>query len=332
MAAKFDLNTFLRFALCCSVLLVNMRHLDCFLMRLEEQDDGMLNVPLENWDLSCTGLWMGNGPKRTAISSKPISVDVVVSYCRYPLSWLSTELSNLPSFISVRKVFVYSKCGLPVSEAPDGYSLTTLENIGRCDHTYAYHNKQLCSSRKSMGSDSVADVVLFVKDHNWKHQIGSFRSFADMLDIAAGPLGFSCRVVDEETSTFSDFQALREFKLNDDYYNGMRLDKAPYANLNSWLTALNISMPSVVPTCYGGFFAARPESICNGHPWDAIAASLSRGDNIEEGHYMERTWSGMIMETDESLRQHVLCQSTTRPWNPYEPGLLGGCNASAQCS
>eukprot|EP00928_Gymnodinium_smaydae_P085373 TRINITY_DN6876_c0_g2_i2.p1 TRINITY_DN6876_c0_g2~~TRINITY_DN6876_c0_g2_i2.p1 ORF type:complete len:150 (-),score=11.28 TRINITY_DN6876_c0_g2_i2:147-596(-) len=149
-----------------------------------------------------------------------------------------------------------------------------------------------------------------------------------MIDIAAGPLGFACRIVDEETSTFTDFHALGEFALKPKH-----IDASPYENLHRWWTALNISMPSVMSACYGAFFAARPERICNGHPWDAIIASLSsRGNHVEEAHFMERTWSGLLMEVDESLRQHVLCQSTTRPYHFYQLGLLGGCSASAHCS
>ena len=30
--------------------------------------------------------------------------------------------------------------------------------------------------------------------------------------------------------------------------------------------------------------------------WASIAKSLSRGNNIEEGHYMERLWAGLLCE------------------------------------
>ena len=29
-------------------------------------------------------------------------------------------------------------------------------------------------------------------------------------------------------------------------------------------------------------------------PWDKMKQSLTRGDNIEEGHYAERSWLGML--------------------------------------
>eukprot|EP00928_Gymnodinium_smaydae_P085372 TRINITY_DN6876_c0_g1_i3.p1 TRINITY_DN6876_c0_g1~~TRINITY_DN6876_c0_g1_i3.p1 ORF type:complete len:174 (-),score=2.65 TRINITY_DN6876_c0_g1_i3:65-586(-) len=154
MATIVGLHKFLRFGLHCSVFLANIPNLDCLLMApafsAEAQPYAeMLNDSSREWDLSCAGLWMGNGPKHTTISDKPILVDVVVAYCDYSLSWLSTELSNLPSFISVRQVSVYSKCGKPVVGAPDGFSLTALENVGVCDHAYAYHNAKFCSSRES---------------------------------------------------------------------------------------------------------------------------------------------------------------------------------------
>lgn len=52
----------------------------------------------------------------------------------------------------------------------------------------------------------------------------------------------------------------------------------------------------VWPICYGGGFATTREAVQQIAPetWRAIAESMERGDNIEESHYMERTWAALL--------------------------------------
>ena len=51
-----------------------------------------------------------------------------------------------------------------------------------------------------------------------------------------------------------------------------------------------------VPICYGGMFLSSIRSIVDSpvQDWAPIVDSLSRGDNIEEGHYMERSWAALL--------------------------------------
>ena len=51
-----------------------------------------------------------------------------------------------------------------------------------------------------------------------------------------------------------------------------------------------------VPVCYGGTFAATRERV-ESHPvgvWRAIATLLERGDNIQEGSFVERLWAALL--------------------------------------
>jgi len=56
----------------------------------------------------------------------------------------------------------------------------------------------------------------------------------------------------------------------------------------------------VVPTCFGGVFAtqwgqlASQDAAVTPHGWAVITNELSRADNIEEGHYMERWWADLL--------------------------------------
>eukprot|EP00536_Pseudo-nitzschia_multiseries_P014107 jgi/Psemu1/37590/gm1.37590_g len=56
----------------------------------------------------------------------------------------------------------------------------------------------------------------------------------------------------------------------------------------------------VIPTCFGGVFATQWGQISSEdapitpHGWSVITNELSRADNIEEGHYMERWWADIL--------------------------------------
>lgn len=52
----------------------------------------------------------------------------------------------------------------------------------------------------------------------------------------------------------------------------------------------------VMPVCYGGGFATTREAVQQIAPetWRAIAESMERADNIEESHYVERTWAALL--------------------------------------
>mmetsp|Transcript_24850 Transcript_24850/g.68515 ORF Transcript_24850/g.68515 Transcript_24850/m.68515 type:complete len:654 (+) Transcript_24850:88-2049(+) len=56
----------------------------------------------------------------------------------------------------------------------------------------------------------------------------------------------------------------------------------------------------LVPMCYGGVFSTQWGQLSSGdapitkHGWNVVTSALSRGDNIEEGHYMERWWGDIL--------------------------------------
>ena len=56
----------------------------------------------------------------------------------------------------------------------------------------------------------------------------------------------------------------------------------------------------LVPMCYGGVFAtfwgqvASDDSPLTVEGWEVVTQALGRGDNLEEGHYMERWWGDLL--------------------------------------
>ena len=75
--------------------------------------------------------------------------------------------------------------------------------------------------------------------------------------------------------------------------------KSEYRNLDHWLKSLSLKdyiQQPLTPVCYGGIFLTTRHQILK-YPssmYERIAQSLSRGDNIEEGHFAERTWAALL--------------------------------------
>ena len=90
---------------------------------------------------------------------------------------------------------------------------------------------------------------------------------------------------------------LKQHRRSTNLYN--RADDADFLSVHSfttWLRAMEISLPyPVTPVCYGGNFAVKYSNIAKARkPIWQMCDSLSRGDNIIEGHFAERSWAGLL--------------------------------------
>eukprot|EP00930_Biecheleria_cincta_P040026 TRINITY_DN27460_c0_g1_i1.p1 TRINITY_DN27460_c0_g1~~TRINITY_DN27460_c0_g1_i1.p1 ORF type:complete len:324 (-),score=54.44 TRINITY_DN27460_c0_g1_i1:159-1094(-) len=268
-----------------------------------------------NSSAKCPSLWTGGGQV-----GKPSEVDIVVSHCNHDLSWLKREIAQLSNAgMPVKKITVFSKCGAQVTGAPDGATVTALPNVGRCDHTMAHYMSQESSKTKHPGH-----IVLFIKDTHFLHQLGErMRPLHEVVGLAAGPAGFGCGHETTGTgSVFHDTAILGKFTMKT--YNFRRI-ASPYADMSAWLSAMHVSLPQpVTPVCHGGVFAASRERISAGAAfWPAMEKSLARSDNIEEGHFAERSWAGLLMKFDPEQSRLMKCKADdVSTWD----GTLKGCS------
>ena len=85
--------------------------------------------------------------------------DLVVAHCSEDLSWIAKSVAkvrNCPAGgIEVAHIYVYTKCGNPVTGMPPNATLTYLPNVGRNDHTYASHLAK---------NIPVQPITIFIKD------------------------------------------------------------------------------------------------------------------------------------------------------------------------
>ena len=264
------------------------------------------------------GLWRLETPVRGR-------THLVVSHCGSSLKWLPSY-ANVTSFDTMT---IISKCGL--SPTPTyGAHLVTLPNVGRCDHTYAWW---MLKEGMDLEDD---DLVLFVKDSHHVSLKHSNLALANITLHVANGNGFACAIrpnlkqsqqfhprrtasikvplMYSKFSLFAHTQTLDTFANKRGYKGGhvagLAKQEQPfgstYENLGEWRQHVRVKRAgerarnrksSVVPMCFGGMFAAKVKNIKRQrHALQRALQTLSRADNIEEGHFMERSWAALLQD------------------------------------
>ena len=263
-----------------------------------------------NEDKVCGGLWEASRyPGNADLSKKEIHI--VVSHCKSDLEWIT----DFTKGHDIASIHVISKCGMPVLGSPEFATIEVLPNVGRCDHTYAYYISTVLDQKIKEGEEDNS-VVFFLKDDisaNNLHQSGKWNSFKSMLGLASSTNGFGCGILPGSTkfgldrfalSAYHEYSTLFDFSMQNYSRNikGYTTDgvvfQSEYETLGSWVKMLGSLNPmnEIVQICYGGVFAASVSNIKkqNSSVWKNIEKSLSRGNNIQEGHYAERSWAPLM--------------------------------------
>lgn len=261
-------------------------------------------------DEHCGGLWYGSaveGPEHEVRAK----IHIVISHCKSDLDWLE----DFTAGFVVDSVTVISKCGAEVRGAPEGTDILVLPNVGRCDHTYGYYMSYMLNE-KVPEEDREKAVVVFLKDDisaGNLHQDGTWNSFSDMIQIASSERGFACGIkpsyVDSGpnryfVSAYHEYETLKDFSMSSYSRNikGYADDTvhflSGFKNIDEWFRSMPGSPEpqEIVQVCYGGVFASSVTNIRSQEPdlWAAITRSLSRGNNIQEGHFAERSWARLL--------------------------------------
>ncbi len=202
-------------------------------------------------------------------------------------------------------MFIFTKCEQEISGAPKGAQIIKLRNVGRCDHTYAHWLNNYFPTEPN-AINATDQVVVFMRDTNF--QIGE-RTFGDMLSLAVLN-GLGCMKKDWIPSVINRYDVLRQMTVDVPVYSrntGERghavevpFHNETFQNLGDWVDKLQISSiistQNLVSVCCGAFFAVTNAQIAKQPKivWKAIEESLSRGDNLVEGHYAERLWACLL--------------------------------------
>jgi hypothetical protein len=308
-------------------------------------------------DVLCGKLWNGTQVTGNIEGNNDIykkEIHVVVSHCRTDLDLLTA----LKGF-NVVSIHVISKCGHPVRGAPPDATIEVLPNVGRCDHSYAYYINNVLDKKLQLGTqDNNGEnaIVAFLKDNAGArnlHQPGRWNSFYDMVQVASSSVGFSCGIVPglwsltqptpEQkflTSVHFELETLRNWEIVD-YTSRNKYDsdivpfESAFANWDLFYKNLGVGSslePELVQVCFGGVFVVSVKNIKKRKMgvWKAAEQSLSRGDNIQEGHYMERTWAMLLATPLEQYQVEAIKRYSEYTFRPgYGEGykseaFLGG--------
>jgi hypothetical protein len=110
-------------------------------------------------------------------------------------------------------------------------------------------------------------------------------------------------------------------------------DQAPFQAIirpmSSWMESMPINMSyakkGVVEVCFGGVFMTTVQRIMDAPVgnWSVLIEGLSRGDNIEEGHFMERLWAGLLAPPIGKEKEKGLMANSVYIERKKENGFLG---------
>jgi len=115
-------------------------------------------------------------------------------------------------------------------------------------------------------------------------------------------------------NSFHDTNTLLRFKIKE--YQRLERDsdhefKSPIKDQGEWLKSVHTTLPQpMTQVCYGGVFVTAAKQIRKrgSKVWSSIEKSLSRGDNIQESHYAERSWAGLLAyPTSVTAFKHLQC-------------------------
>lgn len=253
---------------------------------------------------------------------KTTAISLVISHCEHKLHWIPKYLGK---DYTIKDIVIYSKCGKEVKGLSGLAELAhvqvvRLENVGRCDHTYAnWIHEHYYKYNKQKDGD---DIVLFLKDN--KRFYPSFRGIHEVFTHAT-ETGFACvkkpqcdcykpcNLRKYDPLMMHEKKQLTSFAIND--YSRMERDEnssflsEKYPDMKSWMDDMGFQIPNseTLPVCYLGMFAAKKKQILNQpvEAWERMTNSLARANNLIEGHYAERIWASLLSTHDERYLQEI---------------------------
>lgn len=238
------------------------------------------------------------------------TISIVIAYYSKRLDWITNLLSKF-KHLDIR-IFVYSKGSkLPIiSKLPNNVisiQYIKRKNVGRNDETFLYHIYTYYNILDGM--------TLFIKDSSlsnlYVNGISRQLNELDAMVKIAYKKGYMCNTTDydkkwREDGSMVDW-VLDSYDTNHDQ-SGNKFIKAKPRGIYNWVAhtlkgesnstgILDRIKKPCTKICYSGIFASTRTSIhtTSRSIYGKLLKNMQNGDNIEQGHYMERLW-GFLFE------------------------------------
>ena len=281
-------------------------------------------------------------------------VEVVIAHCKHSLDFLGDLRGDIVSAgLHLKLIIIVAKCGETAAlralrntashELWGVLNVVPQSNVGRCDHSWATHiarNYHTLASRLIMIKDSWADHNLFERLNGSALVAATTSDFACAYgNLRCKQWNFSCK--DGNEHLWHSAAELLSFRISnyqkpwDQSNHSITSDfPARHRPLGNWM--LSLQLPSHVetqrylPVCYGGGFVAARSAVHRVPEiaWRRIVESLSRGDNVEESHYMERMWAALLtppLTPSETRAMACVAKTADREMLPYLTGSVNNC-------
>jgi len=215
------------------------------------------------------------------------------------MAWMEQYLINN---YEMKNITIYSKCNVTINGYyPPGSVIKQLPNVGRCDHTYAHWMAN--NLKEEDATDNHLVIFLKASRDNRFHRGMVYRPMQDMIRIAVEH-GFACGY-EPNVGYYHHTPKLQSYDIRN--YKGQNI-KSPFMHMGHWQDSLQIGFPTpITPVCYGGNFVVKASQIyAKRSTLKNIELSLTRGNSIEEGHFAERTWAGLLSYPLNSNQTYAL--------------------------
>ena len=297
---------------------------------------------------------VGLAEERNALPAAHVSL--VIAYCSNSIEWLPFYLDGM----AINDLTIYSKCNRTLAGssymseirkiAHKPLRIIELPNVGGCDHTYAYD----MAHRDWASFADRKHVVLYLKDRNTQlcsknMLVPSWNVLRPSTMIAVAAMaGFGCNLRSLGTDTLwhwtletRKFFLKKYSRVGIHDTSGNHTEKAApprfgskFRNMGRFADSMGVLLPEpLMQVCYGGNFAVSGGQFLNGTKVNdarvkvarRVERALERGNNIEEGHFMERLWAGFL-QTPATFEQVASINATIKVAESEEATRLASLN------
>jgi len=218
--------------------------------------------------------------------------DIMIVVARYneKLYWLKEEPFNK------YPVTIYNKGPNDDFYKPPDCKIITVENIGRCDHTYVYHIIQ--------NYDSLNNITIFLPgstniDFKLDHAKLLFKNIKEKNKAVF--LSNKIPNLDDLYNFQLDnhvSSSIENIKINPE----TRLEISPIRPFGKWAEA-RFGNFNITHVTYWGIFSVSNKDIIQ-HPksyYENLIKDVSNSSHPEAGHYFERSWQSIFLPMKNTL-------------------------------